>query len=93
MSFHTSVCAEFIEKYRREIGRFNAHCGAYCAKVKSVMFGQCLKQQELVYKSCTREIFYGTAYCGLEEFIIPIADSENVCGISAREYRNKGLTR
>ncbi len=80
ISFHTSVCAEFIEKYRCEIGKFNAHCGAYCARIKSAALEKCLKQQELVYKNCSHEIFCGMAYCGLEEYIIPIADVDNVYG-------------
>ncbi len=82
ISFHTIYCKGFFYEYNAEIGRFNTHCSRFCSYVKSNydMNERCQKQQNIVLKKCSSEVFFGMSYCGLEEFIVPIKNGDNVYG-------------
>ena len=82
ISFHTKSCRRMIDENIRVIGKYNTHCGRLCVNVKAneKLRIRCVEQQSRVLAKCKSEAFYGRAYCGAEEIIIPIRHNDIVLG-------------
>ena len=74
ISFHSFSCKSFIDKYVTEIGKYNSHCSPYCTHIKSIpeLRHNCICQQKELIKRCGNAVSYEMAFCGLEQYIIPI---------------------
>ncbi len=62
---------------------YNIHQTPYCLCVKSVheLWDMCVKKQWKVYEKAKKcDIFYGSCYAGMEEFVLPIKNGDEVCG-------------
>ena len=82
ISFHSVCCNSFFKKYVAEIGKFNSHCNSFCMSIKAnpQLHRRCMLNQQLVLKHCANEVFCGTAYCGMQEYIIPITKNNITLG-------------
>lgn len=66
-----------------ELIEYDIHSNPYCLCVKSnrELWDVCIEKQTKVYqkaKSC--EIFYGSCYAGMEEYVLPIKSDDEVVG-------------
>lgn len=82
VSFHSVSCNGFFKKYVTEIGKYNSHCNSFCTLIKlnPRLHRCCLLNQQFVLNFCSRDIFCGMAYCGMEEYIIPITKNNITLG-------------
>lgn len=82
ISFHTKSCLRMIKENIGIIGKFNTHCSKLCVCVKSneALRSRCIQQQSKVLANCRNAAFYGRAFCGAEEIILPIMHNGIVLG-------------
>lgn len=94
ISFHSVSCNGFFKKYVSEIGKYNSHCNSFCLSIKAnpKLHKCCLLNQRFVLDCCSRDVFCGMAYCGMEEYIIPIAKNNITLGFISVTGNTKNFT-
>ena len=87
VSFHTASYDRLIMP--TELSVFNIHENNYCVYMKTCpgTWNHCLRQQMKVQRKVQEGAFSGVCYAGVQEFVYPIRDGQNIVGfISVSGY-------
>lgn len=71
-----------LDSVIRRLSPYNVHDNPFCMYVKSSRscWDRCIRQQEKVSQHCQEDIFFGSCYCGVGEYVIPVKNNDVLLG-------------
>ncbi len=85
----------FLTPFIGRLAPYNIHSNPYCLLVKLGMGGRdkCITHQKKVVKKCRDGAFFGTCYAGVDEFVFPIKNGEEIIGFTSVSGYNKNTEK
>ena len=78
-------CGDALTHVTGRLAPYNVHANPYCVFIKSVSdrWNECICRQSGIYEHIRThgdEIFFGSCYAGVGEYVVPVCDGHTICG-------------